>query len=54
MKLEAPAFTKFNLLDRISEVVKKSDFTAEELKNITSQKDLEASLGLPSHIDRML
>jgi hypothetical protein len=41
LKLEEPAFTKFNLLDRISEVVKKSNFTADELKNITSQKDLE-------------
>jgi hypothetical protein len=41
LKLEADAFTKFNILDRIPEVVKRSNFTVEELKNITSQKDLE-------------
>jgi hypothetical protein len=41
LKLEAPAYTKFNILERITEVVKKSDFTAAELKDVTSEKDLE-------------
>lgn len=41
MKLEAPAYIKFNIPDRITQAVKEGNFTDAELKGITSEKDLE-------------
>src|SRR5271165_1543903 len=41
MKLEGPAFAKFNIPNRISDAVSKSNYTAEEFKDVSSEKDLE-------------
>lgn len=41
MKLEAPAFAKFYIGTRMSELVSKSSFTAEEFKDVSSEKDVE-------------
>jgi hypothetical protein len=41
LKLEGPAFERFHILERIPEVVKQSNFTAEELKDVSSEKELE-------------
>jgi hypothetical protein len=41
LKLEGPAFERFHILERIPEVVKQSEFTPEELKDVSSEKELE-------------
>jgi hypothetical protein len=40
-KLQTPAFIKLNLHERISAIVKKSEFTDVELKNVSSADYIE-------------